>query len=152
LVAVCVNAAGISVSKNMYTGNQKEVLLATKKFEVLTDSKYLIKPDYLKRGDILLGHGHTAIVLSDGVADYNIDSAKSFSNSFIGTYKVIASNLNIRQGAGTNKKIIVAIPKETKVKCYGYYTKVINTSWLYIQFTYHGKKYTGFASAKYLVK
>ena len=29
LVAVCVNAAGIPVSKDMYTGNQKSVLLST---------------------------------------------------------------------------------------------------------------------------
>ena len=66
LVAVCVNAAGIPVSRDMYTGNQKTVLEATGGFEVLTDSKYLSYDKYLKRGDILLGTGHTAIVLTDG--------------------------------------------------------------------------------------
>lgn len=66
LVAVCVNAAGIAVSKDMYTGNQKSVLKATGGFELLTDSKYLTYDKYLKRGDILLGTGHTAVVLSDG--------------------------------------------------------------------------------------
>lgn len=66
LVAVCVNAAGISVSKDMYTGNQKAVLNATGQFELLTDSKYLTYDKHLKRGDILLGTGHTAVVLSDG--------------------------------------------------------------------------------------
>lgn len=66
LVAVCVNAAGIAVSKDMYTGNQKAVLLATGQFEPLTDSEYLTYDKYLKRGDILLGTGHTAVVLSDG--------------------------------------------------------------------------------------
>ena len=66
LVAVCVNAAGISVSKDIYTGNQKAALNATGKFEIYTSSQYTAKDSYLKRGDILLGNGHTAIVLSNG--------------------------------------------------------------------------------------
>lgn len=66
LVAVCVNAAGIKVSKDIYTGNELSALKATGGFTVLTDSKYISKADYLKRGDILLGSGHTAVVLSDG--------------------------------------------------------------------------------------
>jgi hypothetical protein len=157
LVAVCVNAAGISVNKNMYTGSQKILLEATGKFSVLTDKKYLTKSKYLKRGDILLGPGHTAIVLSNDASVNNIektaiDSAKSFKNSFAGTYKVAASKLNIRSGAGTLKKIMVVIPKHTEVRCFGYYTKTLGTNWLYVQFTYKGLKYTGFASAKYLAK
>ena len=66
LVAVCVNAAGITVSKDIYTGNEKTALANTGAFTVLTDSKYISKADYLKRGDILMGAGHTAIVLTDG--------------------------------------------------------------------------------------
>jgi hypothetical protein len=66
LVAVCVNAAGITVSKDIYTGNQKSALKNTGKFEILTEAKYLTKQDYLKRGDIILGNGHTAIALSNG--------------------------------------------------------------------------------------
>lgn len=66
LVAVCVNAAGIEVSKDMYTGNQVEVLGATGKFEIITDSDMLKTSAFLKRGDIILGTGHTAVVLSDG--------------------------------------------------------------------------------------
>jgi hypothetical protein len=78
------------------------------------------------------------------------DVAKSFLKTLAGTYKVTASSLNIRNGAGITKKKMVAIPKGTKVKCYGYYTSVLGTKWLYIQFTYKDVKYTGFASAKYL--
>ena len=66
LVAVCVNAAGIPVSKDIYTGNQKAALEATGKFDVYTASKYTGSPNYLKRGDILLGDGHTVIVLENG--------------------------------------------------------------------------------------
>lgn len=66
LVSVCCNAAGIAVSKDMYTGNQKVVLNATGKFTIYTAVKYVGSSDYLKRGDILLGNGHTAVVLSNG--------------------------------------------------------------------------------------
>ena len=65
LVAVCVNAAGITVSKDIYTGNEKAALSGTGAFEVLTASKYTGSSSNLKRGDILLGNGHTAVVLSD---------------------------------------------------------------------------------------
>ena len=153
LVAVCVNAAGIKISKNMYTGNQKAVLSATGKFEILTDSKYLTKADYLKRGDILLGPGHTAIVLSNGEIDQlKTDSAKSFNKLLAGTYKVTATKLNVRHGAGTDKKILITIPKGTEVKCYGFYTRLTDTNWLYVQFIYNNITYSGFTSIKYLTK
>jgi hypothetical protein len=61
-----VNAAGVSVSKDIYTGNEKAALNGTGKFTVYTSSQYTAKDSYLKRGDILLGNGHTAIVLSNG--------------------------------------------------------------------------------------
>lgn len=79
-------------------------------------------------------------------------SAKSFLASLAGTYKVTASALNVRYGAGVLKKKMVTIPKGTKVHCYGYYTRVLGVRWLKIQFTYKGTKYTGFASGMYLKK
>lgn len=66
LVAVCVNAAGINVSKDIYTGNQKAALSETGKFTVYTSAQYVGSDSNLKRGDILLGDGHTAIVLGNG--------------------------------------------------------------------------------------
>lgn len=173
LVAVCVNAAGIKVSKDIYTGNELSALKATGGFTVYTDSKYISRSDYLKRGDILLGSGHTAIVLSDGAKVSDVksetvnttpsasvkpsavkatDPAKSFLKSLAGTYKVTASSLNVRHSAGIVKKKMVAIPRGTKVKCYGYYTTVLGVNWLFIQFTYNGVEYTGFASSQYLKK
>lgn len=80
------------------------------------------------------------------------DAARSFLKSLAGNYKVTASSLNVRNGAGVTKKKMVAIPKGTAVKCYGYYTSVLGTKWLYIQFTYKNVTYTGFASSKYLKK
>jgi hypothetical protein len=150
LVAVCVNAAGVSVSKDMYTGNQKAVLMSTNIFDILSNTEYLTKPDLLKRGDILLGPGHTAIIVSELVS--NVERAKSFSQNYAGIYTTTAAKLNVRYGAGTNKGIITIIPKGTKVRCYGYYTKIQGTYWLYIQFNHKDKQYTGYVSMKYLSK
>lgn len=75
LVAVCVNAAGVNISKDIYTGNMVKALEATGAFEKkLVDKKYLTQSSYLKRGDILIHEGsHTAIVLMNGdkVVDTN---------------------------------------------------------------------------------
>ncbi len=164
LVAVCVNAAGITVSKDIYTGNEKSALNATGKFEILTASKYLTSDAYLKRGDILLASGHTAIVLSNGSkagastgggnssgsasSSTKAEAAQDFDKSLAGTYKVTASALNIRAGAGTGKKSLGKIPNGKTVQCYGYYTKVGSVKWLYV--TYNG--ITGFCSSEYLAK
>lgn len=81
------------------------------------------------------------------------DPAKAFLKTLAGTYTVTANGgLNIRHGAGVTKKKMVTIPKSTKVQNYGYYTSVLGTKWLKIQFTYKGVKYTGFASSNYLKK
>ena len=80
--------------------------------------------------------------------------ADSFNKNLAGTY-VVSTNggtLNVRDGAGTKKSVLVAIPKGTKVKNYGYYNVSNGDIWLYIQFTYKNVIYTGFASKDYLRK
>ena len=62
-----------------------------------------------------------------------------------GSYKA-TSNLNLRTGAGTSKSVVTVIPKGTSVVCNGYYSKVKDQDWLFIQYG----KYTGFVSKKYL--
>lgn len=79
-------------------------------------------------------------------------TAQSFRKGLAGTYKVTASKLNVRNGAGINKKVLVSIPRGTAVRCYGYYTSYMGVRWLYIQFVHDGVKYTGFASSNYLSK
>ena len=67
LVAVCINAAGVNISGDIYTGNEAKALLQTGEFELLSAPKYLMTDEYLKRGDILLYEfHHTAIALQDG--------------------------------------------------------------------------------------
>jgi hypothetical protein len=81
-----------------------------------------------------------------------VESAKSYMASQAGTYSVTATSLNVRCGAGTDKAKLLAIPKGTKVKNYGYYTTVSGTKWILVQFTYKNVTYTGFCSKKYLTK
>lgn len=163
LVAVCVNAAGITVSKDIYTGNEKQALVNTGKFKALIDEKYLSSGEYLKRGDILLGSGHTAVVLSNGSKivsntpepaepqkpqTVKIDPAKSFDKNIAGTYVVTADVLNIRAGAGTNKTDIGDLKKGTKAACYGYYTKKDGVKWFLVV----ANGVTGYVASKYLKK
>ena len=79
------------------------------------------------------------------------DAARAKDSTLAGTYTT-TDNLNIRNGAGTSKAKMVTIPKGTKVKNYGYYTKHAGVKWLYIQFDYKGVTYTGFAHSGYLKK
>lgn len=79
------------------------------------------------------------------------DAAKSKSESLAGTYTTTA-NLNMRHGAGTGKQVMVTLPKGTKVKCYGYFTKSAGVKWLYVEATVKSVKYTGFCLKKYLKK
>ena len=77
-------------------------------------------------------------------------TANSYDKVISNTYEVTASWLNVRNGAGTTHSVLTSIPKGTKVHCYGYYTLVGSTKWLYVQFTYKDVKYTGFTSMTYL--
>lgn len=84
--------------------------------------------------------------------NYKVEPAKSFDKDLSGAYKVTATALNVRAGAGTDKTILVTIPTGTNVRCYGYYTTVGSVKWYYIQFSYKSKTYTGFASSDWLEK
>lgn len=66
-----------------------------------------------------------------------------------GSYKTTA-NLYMRNGAGTNKKVIVKIPADTTVNCYGYYSTFNGVKWYYIATEIDGVKYIGFSCSAYL--
>lgn len=75
------------------------------------------------------------------------EHAKSYKKAFSRSYAVTASALNMRRGAGITKKTIKVLKKGEKVRCYGYYTDVGTTPWLYVQ-TSDGV--LGYCSSKYL--
>ena len=82
-----------------------------------------------------------------GASGEAVEYAKSFDKSLAGSYKVTASDgLHIRAGAGKGKKSLAIMPKGAEVQCYGYYTDVSGTKWLYVAY----KNLTGFSSSKYL--
>lgn len=168
-VAAIVKATGYkngidklkNVSTACYTGNLRAALKAAG-FEVITDSKYLTSDAYLLTGDILLNDGaHTAINLTNGSktgnnsgnsnsgggAKVKLDYAKSCDKNLSANYKVTAKDgLRLRAGAGDTKAILTVMKYGEQVRCYGYYTDVSGTKWLYVVY----KQYTGFCSSKYL--
>lgn len=177
LVRVCIAYAyGADKAGNIRTVSEPSMLVKTGLFEKLTDAKYCASSDYLLRGDILCTStsGHTVVVLDNGAkikaststttttttAKKAAEAAYCKDEAISGEYKVASCSwLSVRNGAGTkenrfgkDKSVMVAIPAGCKVKCYSYYTPVNGTKWLYVQFTYNGVTYTGFASSKHLVK
>lgn len=79
------------------------------------------------------------------------EPAKNKQDELSGSYRT-AANLNMRNGAGTTKKVMTVIPKNTIVRNYGYYTETYGIKWLYVQVLLKGVTYTGFCSSKYLDK
>lgn len=79
------------------------------------------------------------------------DPAQSKDKSLAGTYEATTA-LNIRYGAGTDKAKICCVPKGQQMKNYGYYTSVDGVKWLYLQLTYQGNTFTGYACSTYLKK
>lgn len=145
------------------TSNEAAALEATGLFE--SRKPYVSQSNtQVFDGDVLVTKtkGHTVVVVSGNARKepnatptakvVATDSARSKNSTLAGTYEVTASALNVRNGAGTGKKVMVTIPSGTAVKCYGYFTTYGGVKWLYIQFVYKGVQYTGFASSKYLKK
>lgn len=79
-----------------------------------------------------------------------VADAKNKSASYNGKYVVTASALNLRYAP--NGEIIVAMPKDTVVYNYGWYTQDGQTTWLSVQATVNGKSYTGYCGKGYLKK
>lgn len=77
--------------------------------------------------------------------------AKIKQERLAGAYRAV-TDLYMRHGAGMSKKVMVIIPKNTKVRNYGYYTEDSGVKWLYVQVTLDDVVYTGFCSSKYLDK
>lgn len=158
LVMVCCRAANITVPKAMYTYSMDNDLMKTGNFEKLTNVKYRSISRYLKRGDILLKAGHTAIVLSDGdgatSGDKDIINSSQMARHYSGRLsgkKITTGDVNIRDGAGRSFKSFGVIKKGTTIRNYGYYNNASDgTMWLLCVYTTNTKIITGYVSARYL--
>lgn len=79
------------------------------------------------------------------------EKAAAFDKSIAGKYTT-ASPLYLRNGAGTNKKALVKIPRSYVIDCYGYYSTFNGIPWYYIRASIDGVCYTGFSCSKYLTR
>ena len=155
LVAVCVNAAGITVSKDMYTGNELDVLKATSQFKIYTSDEYCKSQKKLKKGDILLKKGHTAMVVKVEDVYKDVVATKypaKKDEKLAGIYKVTADALNMRNGAGASNSVMTVVYKDQELTCDGSYSESNGTKWMYVSFITGNDdvRYTGFCSSKYL--
>lgn len=169
---VCAIASGapkVTYASNGWTTRTMKSKLKAAGYIIIEDKDYLKSSMYSVRGAIYVKAGSHTIASLDNGSSYKktltkagistapkevkaADSPKSKDASLGGTY-VTTSDLHMRDGAGTNKKSLVILPKGTKVKNYGYYTQAKSgTKWLWVQVTYKDVKYTGFCSNKYLKK
>lgn len=77
--------------------------------------------------------------------------AHSYDPKFAGTYYAV-DNLNCRNSGSLKAKVLVTVPKNTAITCYGYYEKDTGRNWLYAQATVNGVLYTGFFASDFLSK
>ena len=61
--AECIIGAGIPISPDMYTGNEKQLIEATGQFKTYDGKSYTESDQKLKAGDILFKIGHSAVVV-----------------------------------------------------------------------------------------
>ena len=65
-MAAWLNAVGVQIDPNMWTGSEKFLLEQSGWFLTLYDDTWCEIPDYLCPGDILLNAGHTCLVIDYG--------------------------------------------------------------------------------------
>lgn len=158
-VSVCVNAAGISVPKEMTTRNEDTALMGTGRFTRLQGAKYMTQPDYLKRGDILRKQGHTAIVVSDGSKANEVgETIKNHTTLYAdykkkekaGKYKAL-TDVYMREGGAVTYRAMTVVYEDNPVYCYGYYSMdERGVDWLLCEYAMNHIIYTGFVSGKCL--
>ena len=124
-MAVCANAGGIKISKNVWTGDMATAFVASGAYEKKTDAIYFSSTDYLRRGDILIKDGHTLMVLDNGskisttVTDTQInkDLPVQPDNNFLAIKFATSVNKITTTELSINTKImIIEGSKETPLK------------------------------------
>lgn len=145
---VCILYAGINVP-DFYTVTEPAVLRATGAFDELTSDLYCKSSSHLVRGDILVTpvKGHTAVVMNDGAEVYDIPEPENYLGSYAGVWKALYSNKTyLRASAGKDGEILDTISGKMQAVCFGYYTMISGTVWLFVQC--NGK--AGYCSTKYI--
>lgn len=120
-MAVCAECAGILVPYNgsnaPTTATMQSAFYKTGMFEVLTDSKYLTRDTYLRRGDILVKSGHTVMILGNGSGSTAQVLAPGSKYKVGGTY-TLGANLYIRDEPFGEKMKFSCITKDAQLHAY----------------------------------
>ena len=165
MMSPVLKCAGISVSKDIYTGNMVNAIMATGEFEKLTGSKYTDTGDNLMTGDISVAAGkHTIMALENGcnVSGGNGSGNGSSNNPAVpyGTAKtatftgyVNTGALNVRKQPDPDADKLVSYPcikQNTEVGVCGSAKAPNGALWYYIYIDgAKGKKY-GYVNARYI--
>lgn len=138
LVRVCLAYAGINVPTGFRTSNEGTYLLNSGRFIELTQAKYRIGGEYLRRGDILCTktQGHTVVVISNG----KNGEAPLELPQYV---EVTAKSVNVRTAPNTTGKVMGIVYKGEKLKYQGIDDKV--TGWHLIEY----KNKNGWITPKY---
>lgn len=174
MMSPVLRCAGIRVSKDIYTGNMVNAIMATGEFEKITGSKYTGTGDNLMVGDISVAAGsHTIMALENGcnvssgssagnAHGNNVPSAPSGKNpnvpygtardaTFMGVVNTGA--LNVRKQPDPNADRLVSYPQikqNTEVGVCGSAKAPNGALWYYIYIDGEkGKKY-GYVNASYI--
>ncbi len=125
LIAVVVNGAGVKVSKDMYTGNMRELLMNTGEFEM----SMIGKDEQYMEGDILWRDGHTAMVVTEDAPETK-------------TAKIVnCSSVYMRKDAGVNSLVATTLKA-------GDVVEVLDEQVVWQKIRKNGK--TGYVKEKYL--
>lgn len=134
----CVYSAGVQDMRlrDMWTGTEREILMSTGEFVELTDPLLLELGTGLRRGDILLKTGHTAIAIDTD------DHTDTFPVRIEG-----CAYTRIRTGPGTEYETLYIIPSGTVLEAFG--TSYDDDGYPWYRVRYDGRiGYTGSAYAK----
>lgn len=164
MMSPVLKCAGISVSKNIYTGNMVDAIMATGQFTKLIGKKYTTTGDNLMEGDISVKAGkHTIMAVEDGCnvkSTSGTKTATSNPTAPYGTPKTAAfvgvvntDVLNVRTEPDVNASKLKSYPQIKKGTVVGVCGSAIapdGTLWYYIYIDgTKGRKY-GYVCAKYI--
>lgn len=141
-------------------------------FTAYRNSIYLDGPAYLNDGDVLVYEGHHTVIAYDpgdtppGPGPTPDPSGElvlkkkevcatigaDFFNPDIAGRYIVDTDLYLRNGPGVIRKALTVMPENSYVRNYGYYSKFLGKTWLYVEYVTEDTVYTGFASEKYLTK
>lgn len=121
LMAVCAECAGIAIPyvsglNAPTTGNMVAAFLKTGMFDALTGAQYVGSDKLLRRGDILVKSGHTAMVLGNGTGT-STQPAPSY-DYVIGKTYTLDANMYVRDNPDGTKVKYDALTQNAKEHAY----------------------------------